>query len=87
MFFNNTAILGGAGIYANDMSRCTWLGSLTGNHTIFEIPPNLGPFYFTNNTVQSTSVNTVTNHNLATDASHFSSLPNVSILTSLVLTY
>ena len=79
VFVNNTAMLAGAGIYANDMSRCKWLGDLIENYTIFEIPSKMkGPFQFTNNTVQAFSGNKVINHNLATESSRFSARTNVS---------
>ena len=80
VFISNTAKLAGAGIYANDMSRCMWLGrDLQGNHTIFDISPkDGGPFSFINNMVQSPAGDQVTSHNLATDASQFSSKTDVS---------
>ena len=79
VFVNNTAFLAGAGIYSNDMSRCKWLGDLTENYTIFEIPPNQrGPFRFTNNTIQGLSGNKVVSNDLATDSSHLSARINVS---------
>ena len=89
IFANNTAMLAGAGIYASDMSRCKWLGNLTGNYTIFQIPPDKGPFHFSNNTVQDTSSSSV-NHDLATESSQFSVVANVSGVCSplvLCLTY
>lgn len=73
VFVNNTAMLAGAGIYANDMSRCKWLGEITESYTIFQIPSELGgPFRFTNNTVQGISGNRVTNNDLGTESSKFS---------------
>lgn len=78
IFTNNTAMLAGAGIYASDMSRCKWLGNLTGNYTIFQIPPDKGPFHFSNNTVQDISSSSVNNNNLATESSQFSAVANVN---------
>lgn len=72
------AMLAGAGIYASDMSRCKWLGNLTGNYTIFQIPSDKGPFHFSNNTVQNTSSSTINNHDLATESSQFSAVANVN---------
>lgn len=79
VFINNTAMLAGAGIYANDMSRCKWLGNLTGSYTIFQIPEDKGPFLFRNNRVPDTSGNAVSNHDLATESSQFSVKTNVSV--------
>lgn len=77
VFKNNTAMLAGAGIYANDMSRCKWLGNITQSYTIFQIPLDMGgPFYFANNTVQGVSGNRVTNNDLATESSQFSATIN-----------
>ena len=77
VFINNTAMLAGAGIYANDMSRCKWLGNITQNYTIFQIPSKLGgPFDFTKNTVKGLSGNRVTNNDLATESSQFSARIN-----------
>lgn len=81
MFVNNTAMLAGAGIYANDMSRCMWLGNLDGIYTIFEIPPDKGPFLFRNNTVQSISGNKVVNNDLATESANLSARTEVSLCT------
>ena len=82
VFVNNTAVLAGAGIYANDMSRCKWLGDITQNYTIFQIPPTMGgPFHFTNNTVQGK----VTNNDLGTESSKFSArVPLFNTSTSTV---
>ena len=82
VFVNNTAVLAGAGIYANDMSRCKWLGDITENYTIFQIPPAMeGPFQFINNTVQGK----VTNNDLATESSKFSArVPLFNTSTSTV---
>ena len=82
VFVNNTAVLAGAGIYANDMSRCKWLGNITENYTIFQIPPAIGgPFQFINNTVQGK----VTNNDLATESSKFSArVPLFNTSTSTV---
>lgn len=87
VFVNNTAMLAGAGIYANDMSRCEWLGNITGNYTtIFQIPSELGgPFRFIDNTVQGISGNRVTNDDLATESSQFSArVPQFDTSTSTV---
>lgn len=74
-------MLAGAGIYANDMSRCKWLGNLNASYTIFEIPTaEKGPFYFSNNEVLDSSGNTVTSHNLATESSQFLAKTNVSVV-------
>ena len=80
VFINNTAVLAGAGIYANDMSRCKWLGSITNNYTIFEISSSQGPFLFRNNKVLNSSGNAVVNDNLATDSSQFVAKANVSFV-------
>ncbi len=81
-FINNTARLAGAAIYANDMSRCRWIGGL--NFTdinIFQIPEEAGsPFHLENNTIsrdvfESTSVR---NQSLATDADNLITNTTVS---------
>lgn len=53
------------------MSRCRWLGELPGDHTIFQIPPEDGPFRFINNTLMAadTVQGDVFNETLATDPS------------------
>ncbi len=86
VFVNNTAALAGAGIYANDMSRCKWLGNITDSYTIFQIPSTIGgPFRFTNNTVQGISGNKVANNDLATESSKFSArVPLFNTSTSTV---
>ena len=80
VFTKNTAMLAGAGIYANDMTRCKWLGNISDNYTIFEIPSSRGPFLFTDNKVLGGLGNAVVNHNLATDSSRFVAKANVSVV-------
>lgn len=82
-FSNNRVVVAGAAIYANDMSRCRWLGpNLPNNFTIFEIPPNEGsPFLFEENTLMrnvSTARGITSNEALATDPSSISAESDVS---------
>lgn len=78
---NNTVNVAGAAIYANDMSRCRWLGGLTGSRTIFEITLEEGsPFRFSNNTVDlpgGASQGEVINQVLATNAAAILARSNV----------
>ena len=80
-FINNTARLAGAAIYANDMSRCTWIGDLDLNQTIiFLIPESMGsPFHLENNTIRlDMTMDLVKNQELATDASDLETSTTVS---------
>ena len=79
-FINNTAGLAGAAIYANDLSRCKWLGNLTGDYTIFEIEPDErgSPFVLRNNKVQANSTTEgIRNEALATDPSSLTAQTSV----------
>ncbi len=77
---NNTAVVAGAAIYANDMSRCRWLGGLPGDHTIFEIGEG-SPFTFMNNNVTETDVRgNISNQMLATNPSTISAKVSLYIL-------
>jgi predicted outer membrane repeat protein len=78
-FENNRAGRAGAAIYANDMSRCTWLGTTKYNtsYFIFNTPHDYkSPFIMKNNRIGTISTQTQTGTNsdmdLATDASAFS---------------
>lgn len=79
---NNTARLAGAAIYANDMSRCQWIGGLNlTDINIFQIPVEDGsPFYLENNTIsrEAAESNTVVNQALATDADNLTTDTRVS---------
>ena len=83
-FINNTARLAGAAIYANDMSRCKWIGGL--NFTdinIFQIPAEAGsPFYLENNTISRDVADStfVRNQALATNADNLITNTTVSII-------
>ena len=77
-FKENRAVVAGAAIYANDMSRCRWLGPqlqplYPNTTTIFQISPeDDSPFKFENNTLMSntsTISGTVSSETLATDPS------------------
>ncbi len=79
---NNTARLAGAAIYANDMSRCQWIGGLNlTDINIFQIPFEDGsPFYLENNTISQEAIesNPVKNQSLATDADSLTTMTRVS---------
>ena len=80
-FVNNTAVAAGAAIFANDMSRCRWLGGLSGDHTIFQISEAGSPFLFTGNRLMNSSsvLGNVTNQTLATDPSIITATSMVSL--------
>ncbi len=71
IFINNTAVEAGAAIFANDMSRCRWLGGLPGERTIFQITEEGSPFIFRGNRLMNSSaaLGDVANETLATDPS------------------
>ncbi|CAI8022052.1 hypothetical protein GBAR_LOCUS12976 [Geodia barretti] len=68
-FVNNSAGIAGAAIYANDMSRCRWLGPTNYTTFIFNTPSDYkSPFIMENNTLDRSSSKDT---RLATDASTF----------------
>lgn len=73
---NNTAGIAGAAIYANDMSRCTWLGGSRGNYTIFQLPPEESSFLFVNNHISEADVS---NSSLATDPTNIYAKTEVKV--------
>lgn len=85
-FINNIAGLAGAAIYANDMSRCRWVGSLNiTDSVIFEITEEMGsPFHFENNIVTTgnpdTIDRTIINVDFGTDASNLTAQTTVRLL-------
>ena len=87
VFTNNRAEVAGAAIYANDMSRCQWVGSECGledkrtnisRTTIFDLVADCSPFKFSNNTVGESLRGQVVNPVLATDPRNISAKSNVS---------
>ena len=90
VFKNNTAAVAGAAIYANDMSRCRWvgtecptrfLGKALEKPTIFDLSPECSPFEFENNTVDipggALPRGEIVNQVLATDPTNISAKANV----------
>ena len=80
-FVNNMAVVAGAAIFANDMSRCRWLGGLSGrDRTIFQISEQGSPFLFAGNRLSNSSsvLGGVANETLATDSSAISAESMVS---------
>ncbi len=83
--------MAGAAIYANDMSRCLWVGSQceignlsrpTNRPTIFDLHPDSPPFEFCNNTVDipggGMPRGTIANQIIATDPTTISAKVDVS---------
>ena len=84
--------MAGAAIYANDMSRCRWLGTETAcsksflgkvvdKPTIFDLSPECSPFKFDNNKVKvldgALARGEINNQMLATDSKTISAKANV----------